>query len=380
MSYDHPPIMESNPTPRIVTRLYYGKNVQMWEGKVKTQKIEGWAENPRITLARERWERDYGRPPDQNEVFEIMKTESDIKLGVLRNNIMRNGLREPLVLTFNGRLLDGNRRFFAIRDAIDKLKPDDPRRGELEKINAYVLTEDSEEEEKQHILIEENFAPSLKLEWPDYVKANHIRNFRNEGKSEEEIAIHFGWDKSKVRETIRTLGVIDDFIAYAINEPDPDTEGEGTLHLNQTQADDYVSKRYQFFNEAQKSFLKPLEQDVDFKIQFFRWLHKGCFKSFPQVRIAHKAYQNQEAKSILDSDDSDAGKNAKTVVDDEARVITDARGAANKIRTFVKFLNNLKSQNIGNLPTSVLEDLRQALEMVETMARSVSKDGDEPPE
>ena len=367
-----PPILEEKPEPAPVTRLYHGREVKMWEGEVKIAKIEGWAENPRITLIREKWEREYDRSPDQDEIFDLMKKDKEIKLDLLRANILRNGLRNPLVLTHQGRLLDGNRRFFAIRAALEKLKKDDPRRHRMAKVRAYVLTKDSEEDEQRHILVEENFAPSLKLEWPDYIKARHIREARDEKMRPEEIASQFGWNSTQVRETLRTLSIVDDFLAYATGEHDPEAEGGGTLGLNKTEAEDFVAKRYQFFNEAQKSFFSQLETDPDFKFAFFRWLHDGRFSSFPQVRIAHKAYKNPEAKSILDNQDTDAGKDAKTVVDDESRMVRDARGAVHKIRGFVKFLKNLKAQNISGLPPEAVDDLREALELVENMARSVN--------
>ena len=367
-----PPILEKTPEPTVVTRLYHGRSVQMWEGMAKIANIEGWAKNPRITLAREKWEQQFGRLPDQDEVFDIMKKDKDIKLDLLRTNIQSNGLRNPLVLTYDGRLLDGNRRFFAIRAALETLKKDDPRYYKLETVPVYMLTKESTEDEQRHILVEENFAPSLKLDWPDYVKARHIREARDAGVKPEVIAADFGWDGTKVRETLRTLTIVDDFLSYATSPPDSEAENEGTLGLTQIEAEDFVAKRYQFFNEAQKSFFNQLEQDPDFKVTFFHWLHKGCFSSFPQARVAHKAYQNLEAKSILDNQSTNAGKDAKTVVDDEARMIQDARGASHKIRTFVRFLRNLKAQNIGALPDEAVNELREALKLVENMARSVN--------
>lgn len=370
-----PPILEKKPMPEIVTRLYHGREVPMWEGEVKIAKIEGWVENPRITLIRERWEREYDRPPDQDEIFDLMKKDKDIKLDLLRIDILRNGLRKPLVLTHQGQLLDGNRRFFAIRAALEKLKTDDPRYHKMAKVRAYVLTEDSEEEER-HILVEENFAPSLKLEWPDYIKARHIREARDDGMSDEDIVARFGWTRGQVRITKRTLDIVDDFLAYATDKRDseshdPESE-DGGLGLDNTEAEDFVAKHYQFFNEAQKSFYEQLGNEPDFKFAFFRWLHKGRFSSFPQVRIAHKAYKNPEAKSILENQDTDAGKDAKTVVDDESRMVRDAQGAAHKIRGFVKFLKNLKAQNISGLPSKAVDDLREALELVKNMAGSVN--------
>ena len=357
-----PKILENEPKPRLIQRRYFGRMIPMWEGIAKTSDIKGWAENPRITLARNKWHREFGREPDQDEIYEIMKSnEMEIKLKMLRDDIIRNGLREPVVLTHEGRLLDGNRRFFAIRFALDTPKIDHARRQDLEKVKVFVLAEDATQEAQKHILVQENFAPSLKKEWPDYVKALQIRDARDSGLSRDEIATHFGWNKSDVRQTLRTLEIIDDFLTFATDKPDPEDDYGGGLGLSETDAENEISARYQFFNEAQKRFFDELNKESDFKVHFFQWLHKGRFKSFPQVAIAHRAWRSEEAREILEDQEIDAGKDAKTVVDEEARTIKSEKTAIYQIRNFLKFLNTLGATDLANLPTGTRKELQKAL-------------------
>ena len=374
-----PTILEKEPNPLLIQRFYYGRQIPMWRGVVKISSIEGWAANPRITLARDKWLRDYAREPDQDEIYEIMKSYRDIKINELRDDIIRNGLREPVVLTHEGRLLDGNRRFFAIRFALETLKDGDPRRAELEKPTVFVLTKNATQEEETHILVEENFTPSLKEEWPDYVKAIHIKKARDDGLSEDGIASRFGWKRHKVWQTLRTIEILDDFLSFATEQPNPEDDSGGGLGLTETEAQDIVSMRYQFFNEAQKSFYKSLAEDPDFKFAFFRLLHGGCFTSFPQVRIAHKAWHNPEAREILEKKDTNAGKDAKTVVDEEARSTRSEKAAIYQIRNFLKFLNNLSATDLASLPPDTRKELRKALvrsrevlEMFDKMAGAAS--------
>src|SRR5690606_3458206 len=110
----------------------------------------------------------------QDEILDLMKNEPEVKLKDLRDDLIKNGLREPLTLSFSGKLLDGNRRFFASRYALETMPTTDPNRQDLESIYAYVLTKDASEEDEQNVLVEENFSASLKIEWPDYVKAMKI--------------------------------------------------------------------------------------------------------------------------------------------------------------------------------------------------------------
>src|SRR5690606_2284778 len=107
--------LTTNPAPSIKLRRYNGRVLQVWEGRAKVSEINGWLENPRIDLAKKIYQDKAGnRVLTQDEILQLMKAEDDFKLKELREDIQKNGLREPLTLTFNGKLLDGNRRLFAI--------------------------------------------------------------------------------------------------------------------------------------------------------------------------------------------------------------------------------------------------------------------------
>ena len=372
-----PSFLENSPKPQIVNRLYRGKTIQMWSGKVKINSIEGWAENPRIELFRKRHEREEGREPSQDEVYDEMKNAKDIALKDLRDDICKNNLREPLVLTYKGKLLDGNRRFFAIRYALDGLKSDDPRTHNLESVEVFVLTNEALAEDEQRILVEENFAPSLKKEWPDYVKALKIRDAHENGESKEDIVAKFGWNPTKIKDTLNILEIIDEFKAFALDAPDDDDESGGGLGLSESDVEEEVSRNYQYFNEAKKSLQKPLQTDYDFKVAFFRWLHDGKFKSFVQVRAAHKAWENPEARKILETQETDAGKDAKTVVDNAERAENKRLEVYHEVKSFLEFLRNLTVSNVDQLEPetrSELEDIVEEVKRLSTFVAGTSKE------
>ena len=188
-------------SPKVRQRLYNGRKLMVWDGKVKISSIQGWVDNPRIELARKTMQDRIGnRPLTQEEVFELMKSDPDVKLKALRDDILKNGLREPLTLSFAGKLLDGNRRFFALKYALATLPSTDPNRQDLEVVAAYVLTQDASEEDEQNVLVEENFSASLKIEWPEYVKAVMVVDASESGLTIEEISQKYSWSKSKIRQ------------------------------------------------------------------------------------------------------------------------------------------------------------------------------------
>jgi hypothetical protein len=366
-----PVFLDKNSPPRLIQRLYHGRKIQVWEGYVHVKEVNGWVENPRIELARRQRQAQVGnRALTQDEVFDLMKNDPEFKLKELRDDIQKNGVREPIVLTFSGKLLDGNRRFFALKYVLETLPVADPNRLEYERIPVYVLGEHAHKEDEERVLVEENFAASLKLEWPDYVKAMHVKADSDAGIKPEDIAAKYGWARTKVRETLRIWEIIDDFLSFAIAPPNQDDEDGGGLGMSEQDAERVAASNYQFFNEAQKSFFNELKTDVEFKIKFFKWISMGKFSSFPEVRIAYKAWKTPEAKAIIEGPEPTAAKSAKAVLDYNARVVRNADEAAARIETFVSFVKNLRLEDVTALPERSLLQLREALDLLAEMARA----------
>ena len=369
-----PSFILEKPEPHVKQRLYNGRKLVVWEGKVNIESIQGWVENPRIDIAKKKLLQKVGnRQLTQEEIFDLMKNDPDVKLKDLMNDIMKNGLREPLTLSFNGKLLDGNRRFFALKFALETMPVTDPNRQDLETVNVYILSKDSTEEDEQNVLVEENFSPSLKIEWPDYVKALHVVSASEVGLTEKEIAKKFSWSKTKIKETLKIHEIISEFLTYATSAVDKSDESGGGLGLSEQDAETVAAKNYQFFNEAQKSFFEQLKSDFDFKIQFFKWIHEGKFSSFPEVRVAHKAWKSPEAKAAIMQPHPTAAKDAKAILDYNNRISRSTDEAIGRIESFVSFLNDMSAAEMSLLPDTSKSNLEKALEMVIKMSRAATE-------
>lgn len=370
-----PTFLLDKPEPILRTRLYNGRRLQVWEGRAKMSEIKGWAENPRIDLAKRSLQQAVGtRVLQQDELYDLMKKDGEVKLAALRDDIMKNGLREPITLSFDGKLLDGNRRFFAVRYILDTLPATDPNRQDHETIDAYVLMDDATDDDEQRVLVEENFSPSLKIEWPDYVKASHVIKEHEAGVEISDIAKKFKWPAGKVKETIRINQIINDFLIYATAPEDQNDELGGGLGLTEQEAETLAAKNYQFFNEAQKSFYEPLQTDLEFKANFFKWMKQEKFSSFPEVRIAYKAWKDPEVKAIIAGNDPDAAKDAKSTLDYNSRVVRTGEEAAGRIDAFIKFLKGMRAEEIKTLPDYARENLKIALSLIEKMSKAATSD------
>ncbi|MBL8714277.1 MAG: hypothetical protein JNM12_15405 [Alphaproteobacteria bacterium] len=375
MSSKRPKLLLEKPDPQIKNRLYNGRNLIVWEGYVKVSSVQGWVDNPRIDIAKKKLKEKLGdRDLTQEEIFELMKTDEEVRLSELRDDILKNGLREPLTLSFDGKLLDGNRRFFAVKYALDGMKQDDPNRPGLEIVPAYILNENATSEDEENVLVEENFAPSLKIEWPDYVKARKVIEKKENGLKPEIIARQLNWPKSKVVDTIKIYDIINDFETFAMSPVDPNDEYGGGLGMTEQQAQSFVSKHYQYFNEAQKSFLAPLKEDIQFKIQFFKWLNEKKFSSFAEVRIAHKAWSDPHVKPIIMSPAPGAAKDAKATIDYKNRVTKNTGEAILKIEEFARFLKEMSAEEIKGLPQNSRDKLNEAMELIITLSEAANEE------
>jgi len=276
-------------------------------------------------------------------------------------------------LSYKGKLLDGNRRFFALKYALENIPASDPNKQDLEIVEAYVLTEDASEEDEQNVLVEENFSASLKIEWPEYVKAQMVVEAHESGLDINDISKKYSWAKSKIKQTLKIYQIITEYIILATSDIDPEDESGGGFGMTEQDAENEAAKNYQFFNEAQKSFFEQLNTDIDFKIQFFKWIHEGKFSSFQEVRIAYNAWRHPEAKAALLQPDPSAAKSAKAILDYNTRVVKNMDEAVGRIESFVKFLREMTAQEINIIPDTALQYLKESLELVVTMGEATSK-------
>ena len=94
--------------PIIKQRLYNGRKLVVFECRVKISAIRGWVDNPRIDLAKKAMKEQIGdRNLTQDEVFDIMKSDKEVKLKELRDDILKNGLREQFPRERKGKRLAG---------------------------------------------------------------------------------------------------------------------------------------------------------------------------------------------------------------------------------------------------------------------------------
>lgn len=359
-----PNILEANPSPRLTLKSFHGRRIQVWEGFANVNKINGWVENPRLDIELKRFRNENaGRSPNNQEILNIMVTVKEFSIKTLADDLRDNGVRQPIIISQDGRLLDGNRRYFSTLYLISKTAADDPNLQDYLRVPVWVLHETNAEDETR-ILVQENFYSSLKVEWGDYVKATHIYTDLQDGSSVVAVSQKYGWSKAKVNETKKIMELIDEFKNFAIQP------GDDGLAIDELEAEQIAAEKYQFFNEAQKSFYTALSSNYEFKTQFFRQIASNIFSSFQEVRIAWDAWQDLQAREILEGGTPGAAKKAKALLDYKNFHTTGLSKAGDTIDGFVKFLNQLTSAQMTALTPENLNQLAECLQRVIDMTNA----------
>lgn len=362
-----PHFLLAKPTPTHIGKKFHGRHLLAWQGEAALKDIQGWVSNPRLDIELKKFRTTVaGRDPNQDEILEIMSANKDFRLKELAENIAKNGVHEPIILNYEGTLLDGNRRFFAVKYLISKTPAGDEKIADYARIPVIVLDENCSEDDENHVLVHTNFYKGLKEPWPDIVLARHIYSALESGESAKAVSQKYEWSVSKVNETKKIMSLIDEFLAWC-QLPEP----EGP-EVDELEAESVAATNYQFFNEAQKSFFSPLQTNIDFKQDFFRWIFDSKFDSFQQVRVAWQAWNDAELRKSLKSNDPEAGEKVLAEVNYKKIVRTKENAAPEKIAEFEEFLKSMRTEDYQALQQSDVERLEEIVSVVSKMAKAAA--------
>src|ERR1039457_1389263 len=110
--------MPAIPTPdnKAQKKLFHNEWINVYPTTLPLEKINFWKENNRTSFTFERLCRLKKKTLKELSIEDITRfvAEQDIhKLQILTDSIKRNGVQVPLIIRDDGKLLDGNRRYFA---------------------------------------------------------------------------------------------------------------------------------------------------------------------------------------------------------------------------------------------------------------------------
>lgn len=390
-----------DPRPVRPSPVFHGCSIAVKEGFVDVRDIRLWGKNERLRIHVAQFERTHGHSPTPEDLVRIMKSEANLpglverdqfKIADLARSIASSGVRQPPVISYDGTLLDGNRRVAASLHVLgsDDFSPEEKSRACT--VRVWQLTEHATRDEQDAVVVSLNFEPAYKKEWPEYVKGRILYDewrtaLRNEvrppgtarqNELRRDLAKRFAIPTDRFNRYVQMVELSDEFEEHARTKRGEDT------HEVQHRADEY----FQYFDELGKGRTGPregrpggvywsLNQDENFKALVFDLLYDRKFSNWSQIRNLKFAYQNDEVLDLL----RDANKTQDT--DDAQALVEDALSAARharhlerqvngnkRVETFVKWLREAPVQFFSpGAPQAItgrnLQRLYEALKLVE---------------
>jgi hypothetical protein len=399
-----PAWMKKTPAPKLEERVLSGFRMKGWLGDVPLDEIRAYLDNRRTDKQVGILRRTVGKAvPSDDELFEFLKDDPELEIQSLANDIVLNGLREPVVISYDRVLLDGNRRYFAHR-WISKYGKPEIRRNFIT-LRAWVpYKEYSDDRDKLRVIVEYNFLDDQKRDWSDYVKAKLLWEEYNDAKknfSYDDLTQLYGgsgFNRAKIIEFIKTYEVIALFVA---SSSDPDSAALKT-------AENFI-----WFQQLQRSYRDEIRNDDEFQEPVFKNIRDDNIVRTDQLKNLRDLYKYKDAWTLFKKGDVDAAQDLrkfyarqqkdngdlamaevvarlKSLVDDgriekvSAGQLAEFHKLANKAPGQISDVNQridyivdrfdaITSAELAKLAPASLSKLRRALERVVKQASSTNK-------
>lgn len=410
-----PAFMAKNPDPVLESRRFHDQEVSVFVGDLLMDKIEGWRGNPRTELHHERFLAQFGRPPSDEEMYELVIKDDDPKEGLkiieLAGNIHKNGVRVPIVVTYGGKLLDGNRRYYACL-FLSKTAKTKQERDRFKQIPAYVLATEMTSDVENAIITEFNFAPDFHKEWPYYIRAKRVLQDNVENNMDKDALVSkYGVEWRYLSKWIQAARLCERFLDH---------------HEQSLRAKQYAYRNFIMFDEMMRNYGKRFD-DANFRKSVFDVLladydpDNGSLQRFSEssdvVRL-DEIIDNPEAwEALLSRKGGQALKEALGIVEESNDPVPDPdkklrsiirgmeklqkSGAINvadanllsefhqlseqapgaprdpdtRVQKMIEWLDSMTARQISDLTPETIGNLRNALERVLKMAQAISSSG-----
>ena len=341
--------------------LFHNEWIDVYPQKISFDNIEYWPKNLRTLLDFDLLKQEKGKDIEElslEEVTDFLVRSPDLKLGKLAKSIEANGVRVPLVILEDGRLLDGNRRFFACSHILHKPKKEGFDPNVLTSIPALIIkTKDIDERIEQKILAEANFVEDFRVRWPLQVRANVISGFYKECKKRKmskkiiygEILNVYGVEKGDVDSFVETIALTEKYITTS-------TAKEKNKFRQQ------VQKKFVYFwefrNKATKGrgALNPKSELPKATKLFFNMIKNERFNNLKQIEPMIKAVTDPyEWKLLIESKGAKIAQIEATFKEKKA-----IRSSEDKVRNFFRWLqNNAEPSTFTKATYTILEGLKK---------------------
>lgn len=217
---------------------FNGMPVNVRQGFASIETLRLWDKNPRSGLHTEEFsELNNGRTPDADELYKLMtgqiqmpgsRNRDPFQLRPLARSIARKGVERPVIVTDEGVILDGNRRWAASMLVLEDRDFGTEEKERARWLRVWKLDTDATGDQIEAVVVALNFEPDLKEPWPEYVKARRVTTLYDDlcqekgerlstaGRREirREVAKQFAITMQEVTRYVNMVRWADDFQDY----------------------------------------------------------------------------------------------------------------------------------------------------------------------
>lgn len=359
-----------------IKRLFHNEEIDVYLTDTAIHDIKFWYGNARNLLDFEDLERIHNKlidNIDEKIIIEYLASpQSQLQLQELKKSIVQNGVRVPLILDKDRRLLDGNRRYFACKliqyEAESKKAP---LPSVLMSIPTHVVAESITPIQEKKILAEANFVPDYKVSWTLDVKAKVVCDYFDdcikEGNSEEEIYKRindvYSIGKADAQDYLETREFVNEFVSKA---------SESNNEIDRRRI---VQKKYLYFYEFKnkisggKTAIKDVAKRNDVKELFFNMMHEDRIKNYKQIEPLIRAKSDPFLWEMLISSKG-VKMDQVEALDKERRAI---RSMEDKLRNFNHWVeaNLLGDDMVLEISGASKELIRKLLASFEQLVKKI---------
>lgn len=308
ISTDAPKLLLAKPEPVLESRRFHNRELPIWVGEVHLDSIRGWIGNPRTELFAEDFRMKFGRDPSDDDMYQLVLNDDDHKEGLrireLAGSIYRNGVRVPIVLTHEGILLDGNRRYYACSFLVREGSAESERE-RFKRIPALVLPEDTDADTESAIITEFNFIPDGWLEWPYYVKATRVYEDSSDGLDKKKLQEKYGLPWDQLRTWIKARELCERFLYH---------------HHNGVLAKQFAYRNFIMFDEMARRYMSRFE-DTDFSEAIFEILLDGYADELHRFTSSQDVIRLREIRDNAEAWDALTSRRGKEALKDALRIL-----------------------------------------------------------
>ena len=298
-------------------------------------------------------------PTSKTDVIEIRKLlldQNKQETEALRKDIIENGQLEPGIITFDGAVINANRRLAILHSLYTETKKD-----QYKYLMAGILPEGVDETDLWKIEAGLQFGRDFRLQYGGVNELLKLREGERQGLSDKAISVALlgRFTERQVREKLDILSLIDSYLSF-IGKP---------REYHRIKEGQDLEK----FNSLQKNVIAPLKNKHGKKKKEIAELTAIAFSLISQTKVTHWDIRNLRN---ISNNNKARQELSSAFAEDIPSSINDINIDADKLKeSFISAQEVIENAEEGDKPERLLKRAKSALEGIDEKSKKLKEKG-----